>query len=143
MKYLDCVMKEGLRMYPLGSFANSRRCMKSTRLGDIPIEEGTFVMADTFSLHYDPEIWGKDADKFIPERWINGERALAAWIAFGLGPRQCTGMRLAYMEEKLVLAHLLKRFDIVATKDTENVLNLQGSMTVSPESVTVQLKKRA
>ncbi|VDM79964.1 unnamed protein product, partial [Strongylus vulgaris] len=47
---------------------------------------------------------------------MDGERPVAAWISFGLGPRQCIGMRLAYMEEKLVLAHLLKRFDITTTE---------------------------
>ncbi|VDM84835.1 unnamed protein product [Strongylus vulgaris] len=68
-------------------------------------------------------------------------------------------MRLAQMEEKLVLAHLLKRFDIVATDSTEalctfhlsncfetlliqNELKLVGSMTVAPKSVTVQLRRR-
>ncbi|CAJ0590341.1 unnamed protein product [Cylicocyclus nassatus] len=132
MKYLDCVMKEGLRMYPVANFTNSRRCMKSTTIGGIEIEEGTFVMADTFSLHYDPEIWGEDAEEFRPERWIDAERAVASWLAFGLGPRQCIAMRFAQMEEKLVLAHLLKRFDIIVTDRTEKELTLIGSMTTAP-----------
>ncbi|VDM68254.1 unnamed protein product, partial [Strongylus vulgaris] len=100
-------------------FANSRQCMKSTTLGNVQIEEGTFVMVDTLSLHYDPEIWGKDANEFRPDRWLESSRPVAAWIPFGLGPRQCIGMRLAQLEEKLVLAHLLRRFDIVATDTTE------------------------
>ncbi|VDL72259.1 unnamed protein product [Nippostrongylus brasiliensis] len=118
MKYLDCVVKEALRIYPLGTFANSRRCMKSTTLGDISVKEGEFVMADTLTLHFDREIWGDDADEFRPERWLESP-VYAAFLSFGLGPRQCIGMRLAHMEEKLVLAHLLQRFDIVATTDTE------------------------
>ncbi|PIO75472.1 unspecific monooxygenase [Teladorsagia circumcincta] len=68
MKYLDSVMKESLRMYPLAQIANARRCMKATTLGGIPIEKGEFVVADTMSLHYDNEIWGNDADVFRPER---------------------------------------------------------------------------
>ncbi|KAK6755820.1 hypothetical protein RB195_014295 [Necator americanus] len=142
MRYLDCVIKEGLRMYPLASNANSRRCMKSTTLGHIQVEEGEYVLADTFTLHHSPEVWGEDADEFRPERWMDKERPVAAWLSFGLGPRQCIGMRLARMEEKLVLAHLLKRYDIVATCDTENSLTLRGSMTISPASVTVQLRRR-
>ncbi|CAJ0599878.1 unnamed protein product [Cylicocyclus nassatus] len=139
MKYLDCVMKEGLRMYPLANFANSRCCMKSTTLGDVKIEKGTYVIADTFTLHYDPEIWGDDANEFRPERWMDSNRPVAAWISFGLGPRQCIGMRLAYMEEKLVLAHLLKRYDILPAEDK---LTLMGSVTISPKSVKVYLKRR-
>uniref|UniRef100_A0A158P6Q1 Cytochrome P450 n=1 Tax=Angiostrongylus cantonensis TaxID=6313 RepID=A0A158P6Q1_ANGCA len=100
--------------------ANSRQCMKSTTLGDVQVKEGEFVLVDTFSIHYDHNLWGEDADKFCPERWLKpSERPLAAFLSFGIGPRQCIGMRLALMEEKLVLAHLLKRFDIAATKDTD------------------------
>lgn len=143
MRYLDCIVKESLRMYPLANIANSRRCMKSTTLGGIPIEKGEFVMADTFTLHFDREIWGDDANEFRPERWLDApDRPQAAFLSFGLGPRQCIGMRLAQMEEKLVLAHLLQRFDIVATKNTEETLTLRGSMTVAPEAVTVQLRTR-
>ncbi|KAK6020123.1 hypothetical protein OSTOST_14229 [Ostertagia ostertagi] len=143
MKYLDSVMKESLRMYPLAQIANARRCMKATTLGGIPIEEGEFVVADTMSLHYDKEIWGNDADVFRPERWMESSgRPLAAFLAFGLGPRQCIGMRLAHMEEKLLLAHLLKRYNLVATEDTEENIALRGSITFAPETITVQLQRR-
>ncbi|VDO54497.1 unnamed protein product [Haemonchus placei] len=162
MKYLDSVMKESLRIYPLAVIANSRRCMKSTTLGPIRVEEGEFVIADTMSLHFDRDLWGDDAEEFRPERlllvleslpkqkfwyliqylrrgianhhkrqefdkrlfrWTEStERSSAAFLSFGLGPRQCIGMRLAHMEEKLVLAHLLRRYDIIATNDTEVIL---------------------
>ncbi|VDO52519.1 unnamed protein product [Haemonchus placei] len=123
MKYLDSVMKESLRIYPLANIANSRRCMKSTTLGPITVEEGEFVMVDTMSLHFDRDLWGNDAEEFRPERWTEStERSSAAFLSFGLGPRQCIGMRLAHMEEKLVLVHLLRRYDIIATNDTEVIL---------------------
>ncbi|XGW03005.1 hypothetical protein V3C99_014761 [Haemonchus contortus] len=143
MKYLDSVMKESLRIYPLAVIANSRRCMKSTTLGPIRVEEGEFVIADTMSLHFDRDIWGDDAEEFRPERWTElTARSSAAFLSFGLGPRQCIGMRLAHMEEKLVLVHLLRRYDIIATNDTEKELKIRGSFTFAPETVTVQLQRR-
>lgn len=42
--------------------------METTQLGSITVEKGTLVQADVFSVHYDPEIWGEDAEKFVPER---------------------------------------------------------------------------
>lgn len=42
--------------------------MKSTTLGEVEIQEGEYVLADTFTLHYDPEVWGEDANEFRPER---------------------------------------------------------------------------
>ncbi|KAF1764833.1 hypothetical protein GCK72_004783 [Caenorhabditis remanei] len=68
LKYLECVMKETLRLYPLGTFANSRKCMRTTKLGNVEVEAGTMVQVDTWTLQKDPKIWGDDAEEFRPER---------------------------------------------------------------------------
>ncbi|KAF1764838.1 hypothetical protein GCK72_004788 [Caenorhabditis remanei] len=65
LKYLECVMKETLRLYPLAS----PTCMNDTVIGDgIRIEKGVHVVANTWAIHTDPKIWGDDANKFKPER---------------------------------------------------------------------------
>ena len=54
-------------------------------------------MIDYFSLHRRKDIWGEDADEFVPERWIaqpNLDRELSAkyqFVPFGVGPRVCLG----------------------------------------------------
>ncbi|KAJ1352048.1 Thromboxane-A synthase [Parelaphostrongylus tenuis] len=53
MKYIDCLIKKSLRMYPL---ANVR------------VKEGEFVLVDTLSTHLNHNLWGEDADNFYPER---------------------------------------------------------------------------
>lgn len=48
--------------------SNSRRCMHTTTVGGHVIEEGCHVQIDTWSMHYNPEIWGDDVAEFKPER---------------------------------------------------------------------------
>ncbi|CAA88610.1 Putative cytochrome P450 CYP13A1 [Caenorhabditis elegans] len=146
LKYMECVFKEALRLYPLGAFANSRRCMRNTKLGNMKVEVGTMIQVDTWTLHTDPNIWGDDAEDFKPERWQtpNSDQIYqkSGYIPFGLGPRQCIGMRLAYMEEKILLVHILRKFTFETGAKTEIPLKLIGRATTQPESVWMHLNPR-
>ncbi|KAF8356667.1 hypothetical protein PRIPAC_91662 [Pristionchus pacificus] len=143
MRYLDAVCRETLRFFPLAARAVARTCMKDTTVGDYDIEQGTIVLADTFAVHFSKELWGEDADEFRPERWLESDKRVAAinFLTFGAGPRLCIGMRLATMEEKIVLAHLLRRFDVVADENVSE-LKLVGSLTTTPEAVPVKIRPR-
>ncbi|GMR44923.1 hypothetical protein PMAYCL1PPCAC_15118, partial [Pristionchus mayeri] len=143
LEYLEAVCKETLRFYPLGTFANSRQCMTDTEVCGMFIENGTNVQGNTYGLHFDESIWGEDADEFKPERWLDADRRVPAhaYLAFGIGPRICIGMKLAMMEEKIALAHILRKFDIVRDS-AEGELRLHGSLTVTPVEVPVKIMKR-
>ncbi|CAB04582.3 Cytochrome P450 [Caenorhabditis elegans] len=143
LRYMDAVIREALRMYPVAWFACSRECVQATTLGNYYIEKGVRIEADVRALHYSEEIWGKNANEFVPERWLESSpRHNMSWIPFGAGPRQCVGMRLGLSEAKTALAHLLRRFSILAGPKTEKELHLQGCTTTSPEKVTVHLMTR-
>ncbi|GMS91812.1 hypothetical protein PENTCL1PPCAC_13987, partial [Pristionchus entomophagus] len=142
LKYTDAVIKESLRHYPLASFVVNRECINATEVCGHHMEKGDMILTDTWSLHMDKEIWGDDAEEFRPERWLEpSTRPRVAFQSFGEGPRMCIGMRLAYMEEKIVLAHLMKNFVIHASENT-NPLHLTGNLTVAPERVMVRLERR-
>uniref|UniRef100_A0A8R1HXS9 Cytochrome P450 n=1 Tax=Caenorhabditis japonica TaxID=281687 RepID=A0A8R1HXS9_CAEJA len=145
LKYMECVLKETLRLYPLASISNSRKCLRSTTVNGVKIEEGTHVQLDTWSLHYDPKIWGDDVEEFKPERWENTEdynEHKGYYLPFGMGPRQCIGMRLAYMEQKLLLAHILRKYRLETGTKTAIPLKLVGSATTSPKDVFLHLIPR-
>lgn len=79
----------------------------------------------------------------ILSRWLdpNFKIPQIAYAAFGAGPRICIGMRLGIMEEKLALAHLLRRFTIEkATDDKE--LRMHGALILTPLDVPVRIVPR-
>ncbi|UMM43552.1 hypothetical protein L5515_019015 [Caenorhabditis briggsae] len=144
LNYLDSIIKEALRIYPVAWFACSRECVKTTTLGGLVIDKGVRIEADVTALHHSKEIWGENAEQFVPERWLESSapRHTMSWIPFGAGPRQCVGMRLGMSEAKTALAHVLRKWSIVAGPETEEQLRIQGCTTTSPESVTVYLEAR-
>jgi cytochrome P450 len=56
-----------------------------------------------------PDLW-ENPLKFQPSRFLTDLKHPCAFILFGAGGRICAGMRIAYMETKIALIHLLKKF---------------------------------
>jgi len=143
LKFADACMRETLRLEPIAAFAAARTCSETTTLGTYTVEKGTVVMADVFSCHRDPEVWGADADEFRPSRWEDEEkRPPLSWLPFGAGPRTCIGMKLAYLEEKLALVYILRMYSIRQCSETESELRMKGAGVLNPESVTIHLQLR-
>uniref|UniRef100_A0AC35FDL4 Cytochrome P450 n=1 Tax=Panagrolaimus sp. PS1159 TaxID=55785 RepID=A0AC35FDL4_9BILA len=146
MQYLDWCIKESMRVLPLAGGANSRICMNTCTVGDqnLVMEEGMTLVSNFWSIHHDPKYWGDDAEEFVPERWDPELDRIPkdpyAYQPFGLGPRQCMGMRFGLLEIKLMFCHLLKNFRIEATKNTK--IHMAGIIVCGPKDVTVTLRRR-
>lgn len=60
----------------------------------------------------------RDPAEFVPERWLPegqeryGDDKKKVMQSFGLGPRFCIGWSFAYAEMKIILARLVRNFDI-------------------------------
>ena len=141
MPYMEACVAETLRLYnPLPT--NMRRASQDYSLGQlhlkisyitilkycfyqgetgITIPKGTIVGIDVQTVHHsheyypNPEIW--DPQRFMPE---NRDKLVPdTYMPFGIGPRNCVGMRFALMEAKTAIAYLVNRFEFIRTSYTK------------------------
>ena len=68
--------------------------------GEAPVfvPKGQVAMWGNYVLQRDRDVYGSDADEFMPERWLEEEgRTLLkpgfSYLSFGAGPRQCMGRK--------------------------------------------------
>ncbi|XP_075786455.1 cytochrome P450 4V2-like isoform X2 [Pelodiscus sinensis] len=141
--YLECVIKEALRIFP------SVPCFGRTTSEDcyikgFKIPKGTDAVIVPYIIHRDPKIF-PDPEKFRPERFFpenSSGRHPYAYVPFSAGPRNCIGQRFAQMEEKAVLATILRCF-YIETSQKQEELGLVGELILRPsKGIWIQLKKR-
>ncbi|PIO62043.1 hypothetical protein TELCIR_16414, partial [Teladorsagia circumcincta] len=70
--------------------------------------------------------------------WTNGNRANRdplTYVPFGYGPRNCIGMRVAQMQMKMALAHILRTYEMRPGEVLELPLQIDsvGSMRTVEE----------
>ncbi|UJR29669.1 hypothetical protein I4U23_017217 [Adineta vaga] len=143
-EYLDWFIKETLRMYPFTQALLDRQLYQNSYQIDNhgSISKGTVVIADMHTIHYDTNLWGPhDPREFYPERFQE-KRHPMAFLAFGQGPRNCIGMKFALFEIKLVMVHLLTRFIIIKSNQTDSHFKIIDTFTTRPKQVYIQLKPR-
>ncbi|KAJ6744338.1 P450 putative-RELATED [Salix purpurea] len=114
LRIMGMVINESLRLYTPNAIL-MRRVERETRLGKITVPANTEVYISTLAVHQNPEIWGEDALLFQPERFADGvvkatNSNIAAFLPFGLGPRNCAGMNFAITETKLALSMILQHY---------------------------------
>jgi cytochrome P450 len=113
LTFLDCVIKESLRLYPPIHVGN-RRVVEDISVSGCPIERGTRLMYSIFLSHRHPDQW-TDADDFNPDRFDargGGRPAALSYVPFGAGPRNCIGAAFAQIQAKVVLAQILSDFEL-------------------------------
>jgi len=143
--YLEAVIKETLRKYPPLVRLTRRVGVSGYSLGGMPLEKDLQVEIPTYAVHHCPEYYPQP-DIFNPDRFMPENRTQLkqyAFLPFGLGPRNCIGMRFAYQEIKLCLATVCRRFRFVATDQTPDRLYFKGAMVMlSSQLFDVRVEKR-
>jgi cytochrome P450 len=113
--YLDMVIDETLRLYPVAPLLVPRECRESITVDGYFIKEKTRVIVNAWAIGRDSNVWSENVEEFYPERFINKKMNYLGQdfesIPFGAGRRRCPGIQLGLVSVKLVLAQLVHCFN--------------------------------
>jgi cytochrome P450 len=107
------LVEETNRLYPPLA-AISRAALGPDELAGQRIRRGTMVVIAPYVLHRHRALWTKP-DCFDPNRFLNGAREKIdryAYLPFGAGPRICIGATFAIQEATIVLAAIMRNFNL-------------------------------
>ncbi|XP_048223825.1 cytochrome P450 3A25-like [Perognathus longimembris pacificus] len=138
MEYLDMVVNEALRFYPIANRVE-RVCKEDVEVKGVYIPKGTVVMIPAFAIHYNPKYW-PEPKEFCPERFSKKNKDNIdpyTYLPFGAGPRNCIGMRFALMNIKLAVIRVLQNFSFQPCKETQIPLVLSKKLLLQPETPIV------
>ncbi|XP_010164939.1 cytochrome P450 3A24 [Antrostomus carolinensis] len=134
LEYLDMVVSETLRLFPIGGRIE-RACKKDVEINGVTIPKGTIVMIPPYTLHRNAEYW-PNPEEFRPERFRKENKESIdpyTYLPFGAGPRNCLGMRFALLTLKVAIAVLLQHFTFQTCKETQIPLKLSSQGLLRPE----------
>ncbi|KAL0883161.1 hypothetical protein ABMA27_016607 [Loxostege sticticalis] len=132
LHYLEGFLLETLRMYPPVSRVD-RLCTKNYTLPgtSVQVRAGEVVAIPIYGIHMDPDYY-PEPEEFRPERFMDDEkknRPAHLFLAFGVGPRNCIGLRFAMFSAKLAMVSLLKNFKFSACDKTDDPIKFdRGAM---------------
>lgn len=139
MQYMDMVVSEILRLWPI-AVQMDRSVSKQYLFED---KDGTKVLLQpndriwipVYALHRDPKFY-PNPDKFDPERFSEQNKRNIypnTYLPFGNGPRACIASRLALLELKAIIYHMLLEFKIDVSPKTQIPIKLKGGTnTIEP-----------
>jgi cytochrome P450 len=142
LPYVRNVFRETLRLYPPITFI-PRVAAEATRIGDYRVKRGAMIMISPWTIHRHEKLWRHphrfDPDRFSPER--EKEHVPGAYLPFGLGPRVCVGADFATVEATLIIARLVRRYDLFV--DAPERVRPAARLTTRPaDGIVCRVRRR-
>nr|XP_050868883.1 cytochrome P450 4C1-like [Vespula vulgaris] len=143
MKLLERVIKETLRLFPIGPVIG-RKVTKDIEVEqNLTIPKGSSLLFWIFKLHRNKKYWNEPL-KFDPNRFLSGNVHPHSFLPFGIGARSCLGQTFAMLEMKMIIATILRRFIIKIDRPVviEDIA-LKLDITLKPaKPIVLQFERR-
>ncbi|XP_022901359.1 cytochrome P450 4c3-like [Onthophagus taurus] len=121
LHYLDRAFKECLRIFPPVSFFE-RELLEDVKIGDLEFPKGTNVSFHPYAQHHDPALF-PEPEVFNPDRFLR------------------IGQRYAIMNCKIVLANIIRNFDL-SPSDEPHTLIIGAGVIKSKNGLPIKLTYR-
>lgn len=122
MPYLDAVISETLRLYsPLFRLDRTASADYFEEETGIKIPKGVSISVPIWAVHMDPEFY-PEPQVFRPERFLPENKSQLVpytWLPFGIGPRNCIGMRMALLEARFAILQMVRAYQFFPTAQTD------------------------
>lgn len=117
LPYLRACLDESLRLFPPTPHGLPRKTPAEgmTIMGEY-VPGNTTVSVSALVAHRDETVF-TNAEAFIPERFLgeSGKKLQSSFIAFSAGARGCIGRNISYLEQAVLLASMVHRYDFAMT----------------------------
>jgi len=130
LPYLTAVCQETLRIYPVGMLTFPRLAKESEEVTGKYLEAGSVILGSIYLLHQRVDLY-PEPKKFKPERFLERQFSPYEYMPFGAGARRCIGATLAEFELKLVLATILRQYQLELA-DSRPVKPQRRGLTLGP-----------
>lgn len=143
LPYLKACIDEGLRLLPPSATTTPRYTPpQGQEIMGHWIPGNTTVFCPTYTLHRNPVVF-TNPDAFDPGRWLasNVKDLLSAFLPFSAGARSCIGRNITYMEQQMMVASLVRRYDFeLISPDWKPTY--REAVTCSPGPIPIRLFRR-
>lgn len=150
---LQAAMKEGMRLHTVSwhllrlaskddviPLSNPVVTESGEQVTSIPVSKGAKIRISVCAYNRLPSVWGEDADRWNPYRWIGMDSSkqttvgvYANLLNFSAGVRACIGWRFSVIELQSILVNLLENFEFSLPSDaTQNPVLRRPSMAMTP-----------
>ncbi|KIJ23887.1 hypothetical protein M422DRAFT_195388, partial [Sphaerobolus stellatus SS14] len=124
LPYIDAILKETLRWFPVVPSALPHATIADDFYEGYAIPAGSIVIVNTWKILHDPNIYlqpyGFRPERFAPDKQgVTPERDPTATGNFGYGRRMCAGKNLAQATVWLTISTLLSVYEFTNARDLD------------------------
>lgn len=114
LPYLRACLDESMRILPPTPFGLPRKTPpEGCNILGRWVPGNTTVSMSSYVAHRDKSVF-PDPEVFRPERWLGdeGKKLQPYFIAFSAGARGCIGRNISYLEQTIIIASVIYRYDL-------------------------------